>query len=565
MKASAARRIGTPPARSGTESRRRAPFTALAALTSLTGAFGCSAMGLGDFDLRCEPAPLHGERETYQDPCAALNEEHGLDLSKDCFVYQCRPDGHGCEKRAQDLDGDGAPDAKTCGEAGLAQALDCDDGDARRAPDQRESCNGVDDDCDGLVDEGVSFRAMDIFAEPVGWPVERLSQAGDPARWVLTITQQAGSNAQEREFEIRALLFEAGKVHSKGLLAPSHAPGLRIAHASAGLSAATLLAAGVNTRGCAAGELRLSAVDLQTWGKMGAEAVRWLPATEGEECGGAAPPLLVAAGRRAADHQGLVLFRTGSTLWGQPFALRNAGTSAPALAPSAPEMLDPLDARAPASLLSRREDGELAGYLAAYPGTPEGPCRGDLTLLMIEPARVGQPLSVRRSCLPYAQVQQLALAVPSADLGALATRVAVALSTGSKLIFVELALDPDTQSFVPPSEPLTWQAEGTVTGLTLSHASIGPDMAAKDPATGDYFVLWTEAGPTHRLRGVRVSEAAQTLLGAPFTLMQGEVLRHLTALPVDAATPHPQAAYALVSGPRDATLHIGAAVCETPE
>jgi hypothetical protein len=46
-----------------------------------------------------------------------------------------------------DEDGDGSPASQ-----------DCDDGDATRAPGREELCNGRDDDCDGLTDEGV-FRS----------------------------------------------------------------------------------------------------------------------------------------------------------------------------------------------------------------------------------------------------------------------------------------------------------------------------------------------------------------------------------------------------------------------
>lgn len=42
-----------------------------------------------------------------------------------------------------DGDGDGTPDGP-----------DCDDADADVSPDASESCNGVDDDCDGMIDEG---------------------------------------------------------------------------------------------------------------------------------------------------------------------------------------------------------------------------------------------------------------------------------------------------------------------------------------------------------------------------------------------------------------------------
>ncbi len=66
-----------------------------------------------------------------------------------------------------DADGDGYGDLASTttacdppsGYVSLTYATDCDDGDASVSPVAAESCNGVDDDCDGDVDEGV----MDTF------------------------------------------------------------------------------------------------------------------------------------------------------------------------------------------------------------------------------------------------------------------------------------------------------------------------------------------------------------------------------------------------------------------
>ncbi len=67
----------------------------------------------------------------------------------------------------QDADGDGFGDLSSTttacdqpsGYVSLTYATDCDDTDATISPVAAESCNGVDDDCDGDVDEGV----MDTF------------------------------------------------------------------------------------------------------------------------------------------------------------------------------------------------------------------------------------------------------------------------------------------------------------------------------------------------------------------------------------------------------------------
>ena len=79
----------------------------------------------------------------------------------------------------EDLDGDGWGDAdqptQTCAlGAGMADnGDDCDDDDAAVFPGATEACNGVDDDCDGEIDQGV---LLDFWADSDGdgW--------GDPAQ-----------------------------------------------------------------------------------------------------------------------------------------------------------------------------------------------------------------------------------------------------------------------------------------------------------------------------------------------------------------------------------------------
>jgi hypothetical protein len=62
----------------------------------------------------------------------------------DCNDSDCA--GPAC---CTDSDGDGyAIEGGACG------PVDCDDGDASIHPGVSELCNGVDDDCDGFVDEG---------------------------------------------------------------------------------------------------------------------------------------------------------------------------------------------------------------------------------------------------------------------------------------------------------------------------------------------------------------------------------------------------------------------------
>jgi hypothetical protein len=84
--------------------------------------------------------------------------------------------------RVLDADGDG-----------VSAAFDCDDGNAQVFPGQTEACNGIDDDCDGQIDEGL-FPDLDKdgFGAPVprgasclpGWvAMGRDCDDGDPKRF----------------------------------------------------------------------------------------------------------------------------------------------------------------------------------------------------------------------------------------------------------------------------------------------------------------------------------------------------------------------------------------------
>jgi streptogramin lyase len=64
-----------------------------------------------------------------------------------CTEDRCDDGDNACRSVTRDLDRDGDPD-RACG------GSDCDDEDSSRNANAREVCNGRDDDCDGMVDEG---------------------------------------------------------------------------------------------------------------------------------------------------------------------------------------------------------------------------------------------------------------------------------------------------------------------------------------------------------------------------------------------------------------------------
>jgi hypothetical protein len=122
----------------------------------------------------------------FDEDCDGLVDEDALDAS----VWYVDADG----------DGYGDPDAAfdACGSppGSAATGTDCDDGDASIFPGAAETCNGLDDDCDGLTDEDAAPWTADLIALPSVTEADRidlLGQAGpssfDP---VVTVGDNLG-------------------------------------------------------------------------------------------------------------------------------------------------------------------------------------------------------------------------------------------------------------------------------------------------------------------------------------------------------------------------------------
>ena len=102
-------------------------------------AIGCTFGGLADYDIpACNPDVLLDA-----DGCNSLNP-----TAFSCVVYQCDRATRRCVRSVLDRDRDGDPDLR-CG------GHDCKDDDPKISSLQHETCNGVDDNCNGQIDEGL--------------------------------------------------------------------------------------------------------------------------------------------------------------------------------------------------------------------------------------------------------------------------------------------------------------------------------------------------------------------------------------------------------------------------
>lgn len=144
----------------------------LALAWAVTACGARSAIELGeapDAATRCQKdADCRGE-----DACARSSCEDGVctapvpavcEDEDPCTVDSCDPESGECrfEKWAVDADGDGHLAPRPGFAPGAADACgdDCDDENAQVRPGAGESCDGVDNDCNGVIDDGAAYSPV---------------------------------------------------------------------------------------------------------------------------------------------------------------------------------------------------------------------------------------------------------------------------------------------------------------------------------------------------------------------------------------------------------------------
>lgn len=235
-------------------------------LTSMLAlcASGCNLLQLDDF----KPTSCVQDRD-----CDAANRQVGIDPATACRAYRCNQPSDQpsrlCELGPLDKDHDGALAPRCKGEFPHAK-LDCDDGDLTRSPTYKEVCEtsgpALDNDCDGLIDEGLLgldsgieiALDRDVIEIAHSLPVDgttyfALTHMESSERFGTTaiVLTSDGSSDRVSSRELFSTDASPGCATDRG---PEHCNLSQLAiTAQSGL----LLSAGINRTSCGAGQLRV--------------------------------------------------------------------------------------------------------------------------------------------------------------------------------------------------------------------------------------------------------------------------------------------------------------------
>lgn len=503
----------------------------------------CSLMGLGEYELfECNAG----------DACTDRNKGR----EGECLQYYCTAVGRGCEPKPRDDDGDDHPNAGACGTLGDAGvALDCDDSNVNVHPGEGETCDGLDNDCNGYVDEGVlpdSDEALELNEANVS-QLSHASALDGTLHLMLTreplatthVAIQSNGERHARELFVSGTRCTA----PPGAAAqPCNIDQLAIA-----ATADVLVGTGIHRSSCDEGQLRVGAAAPEralelgdgTLGPiaLGIDVEHERSCSLSTACPGASDPAvaLLSSAVGAQSTEGLVVWlapfaessaeclrSTESRVLGLGLTVEAGAAGAVsrlrATSEGAAEQLAARNASGPPAVVSFSSADAGSGYLVAYPSAQ------GIELLVV-PRLLGRTSLGRVALEATVDARR-----PS--------RVAITVADGSQR---GLAVAFQTEDGGPPAiqlvplvleqgEALKLGADGAAVTLELGGALVsGPALVyapegftpAEQLRPGGWSVLWVESvadgsGDAARLRAARISESDRHVI-EQVTLAHGDI------------------------------------------